>query len=67
MVHGIPALGGKTPLGAVKTTAGRRKVEDLLDDLDRLQDTRPDDPGRVDVDGLRTRLGIPRKGKGQQG
>lgn len=67
MVHGIPALGGKTPLEAVKTAAGRRKVEELLDDLDRFQDTRPDDLGRVDVDGLRARLGIPRKGKGQQG
>ena len=58
----IPALGHESPLASVKTAEGRRKVEVLLDDLDRMQTSRPDEPYQVNVDGLRKRLGLPLKG-----
>jgi hypothetical protein len=55
----IPALDHESPLNAVKTEAGRRKVEALLDDLDRHQSLSPEESYHVDVDGLRKRLGLP--------
>jgi hypothetical protein len=57
----IPALGHKSPLNSVKTAEGRRKVEALLDDLDRIQSLRPEEPYQVDVNGLRKRLNLPLK------
>lgn len=54
----LPALGNKTPLEAVRTKEGKEKVAVLLDDLEVSQNTRPKDPFRVDVDGLRKRLGL---------
>ncbi len=54
----IPALSGKSPLEAVKTPEGRRKVKDLVDGLEDLQNDRPEEPFRVDMAGLRARLGL---------
>ncbi len=54
----LPALGNKTPFEAVRTKEGKEKVAVLLDDLEVSQNIRPKDPFRVDVDGLRKRLGL---------
>ncbi|MCM8813143.1 MAG: SEC-C metal-binding domain-containing protein [Candidatus Omnitrophica bacterium] len=54
----IPALGGLTPYQAAKTSEGRNLLQALLDDLERRQNVQPDNPYRVDVDGLRRRLNI---------
>ncbi len=62
----IPALRNLTPLQAVETEEGRASVAELLNHLEERQDAMPDEPFRVEVDGLRKRLGLsPRKqGKG---
>ena len=54
----IPALGGKTPLQAVKTAAGREAVEALLRQIERdaARLRPPMDPAIVR--GLRERLGL---------
>lgn len=57
----VPALGNITPLQAAKSEAGRRKLIDLLDYYDRMQDTDPSDQPKVDFDILRRRLGLPVK------
>ena len=54
----VPALSGQSPLEAVKTPDGRKKVEKLLDGLKTMQDKNPDESFRVDIKGLRARLGI---------
>ncbi|MBA7470036.1 hypothetical protein ES707_05313 [subsurface metagenome] len=61
MKQKIPALDYKTPTQAVKTKEGRRKVEALLNDLERTQKSMPEEPFKVDVGGLRRRLGLPVK------
>ncbi len=58
MRHKIPALDNKTPKQAMKTKEGRRKVEELLNGLEQMQNANPDDPYKVDVNELRKRLGI---------
>ncbi|MFC1808324.1 SEC-C metal-binding domain-containing protein [Candidatus Omnitrophota bacterium] len=55
----IPALDYKTPTQAVKTESGRQKLEDVLTFIDRSQRAMPDDPHKVDINGLRKRLGLP--------
>lgn len=56
MEHKIPMFGDKTPLEAVGTDEGRVKVKAFLDDLEAMQNARPAEPFRVDVNGLRKRL-----------
>jgi len=63
MKQKIPALGYKTPKQAVKTEKGRHRVEALLDSLEKTQEKMPDMPAKVDVDGLREKLGLPIKSK----
>lgn len=55
----LPALGGQTPREAVKTAAGRRLVEALLDDFEasHAADNSPAAP-RPDFDSLRKELGL---------
>lgn len=59
----VPALGNITPLQAAKTDEGRRKLDDLLDYYERLQDAQ--DPARhqpkLDLNKLRALLGLPLK------
>jgi len=57
----VPALGNLTPLQAAKTETGRRKLADLLDYFDRIQNTHPDGKPKVDFDKLRRLLGLPAK------
>jgi hypothetical protein len=57
----VPALGGLTPLQAAKTEKGRRKLTDLLDYFDRIQDADPTGQPRIDFDRLRRMLGLPAK------
>ena len=55
----IPALGGKTPREAVKTAAGRRKVEALLRDFENNEEhKRLKGKPSYDVDRVREELGI---------
>ncbi len=61
MKQKIPALGYKTPKQAVKTEEGRHRVEALLDFFEKTQDGMPDVPAKVDVNGLRIRLGLATK------
>lgn len=58
MAQKIPLFGGKTPTEAAKTDEGRAKVKAFLDDLEAMQNARPAEPFRVDVNGLRKRLGL---------
>jgi len=59
----VPALGNITPLQAAKTEEGRRKLEDLLEYYERLQDAQ--DPAmhqpKLDLNRLRALLGLPLK------
>ncbi len=59
----IPALGGKTPLQAVKDPEGREMVEALLIEAERCEERRPAHEPRYDVDRVRIRLGLPARGK----
>jgi hypothetical protein len=54
----VPALSGQSPLEAVKTPDGRKKVEKLLEGIEAMQDKSPDEAFRIDIKGLRVRLGI---------
>lgn len=54
----LPALGGRTPIQAVKDEEGRRKVMKLIDDVDRMQDRPQSDMPRIDFDRLRRKLGL---------
>ena len=55
----VPLLGNITPLEAAKTEKGRRKLTDLLDYFDRIQDADPTGQPRIDFDRLRRILGLP--------
>jgi len=59
----VPALGNITPLQAAKTEEGRRKLEDLIEYYERLQDAQ--DPSRhqpkLDLNKLRALVGLPLK------
>ena len=54
----VPMLGNVTPLQAAKTEKGRRKLTDLLDYFDRIQDTDPAKRPKIDFDKLRRMLGL---------
>ena len=56
----IPALGGMTPLEAVKTPEGRQMVLDLIDYIKRRQKKHSPPPGMVspDPDKVKTMLGL---------
>ena len=55
----VPALGNRTPAEAVGDPDGREMVEALLTEFDRYESRkRPGEP-RVDLPGLRRRLGLP--------
>lgn len=53
----IPALGGRTPLQASRTAAGRAQVELLLRDLENHESRLPPNQ-QADVGSLRARLGL---------
>lgn len=55
----VPMLGNMTPLQAAKTEKGRRKLIDLFEYYNRMQDAQPADEPRVDFDKLRRMLGLP--------
>ena len=55
----LPALGGKTPLQAVKNENGRAAVIALIDDMDGMQDSPRSKMPRIDFDKLRRKLGLP--------
>ncbi len=55
----VPMLGNVTPLQAAKTEKGRRKLIELLEYYDRMQDAQPADKPRVDTNRLRQMLGLP--------
>ena len=57
----VPMLGGLTPLEAVKTEAGRRKLEELFAYYERLHGAGGDKSPRVDLDRLRRSIGLPSK------
>jgi hypothetical protein len=59
----VPALGNITPIQAAKTEAGRRKLEDLLEYYERLQDAQEPAKHRpkLDLNKLRSLLGLPPK------
>lgn len=58
---GIPALDGKTPREAMKTPAGRSKVESLVRDMEFRTHGSPME-GAYDFDELRKELGLPEAG-----
>ncbi len=55
--HPLPALGGKTPRQAMKTAAGREKVELLVKEIENLEHKVPE-PSRFDCKILRSELGL---------
>jgi hypothetical protein len=57
----VPMLGGLTPLEAVKTEAGRRKLEELFAYYERLQSAGGDKNQHVDLERLRRSIGLPSK------
>ena len=57
----LPALGGLTPLQAVKKGKDRAKVIALIDDIERLQGFSGSEMPKIDLDVLRRRLGLPPK------
>jgi len=54
----IPALGGATPLEAVRDPAGREKVKALVDDIERHGREMEPPLDEAIVEGLRRRLGL---------
>ena len=54
----VPALGGQTPREAVRTTAGRRAVEGLLNDFDNRKSHAPNPQDTFDNNRLRRQLGL---------
>jgi hypothetical protein len=54
----IPALGNITPLQAAKTEKGRKKLEDLLEYMERRQGLEPTEHPQIDFDRLRRTLGL---------
>lgn len=57
----VPMLGGLTPLEAVKTEAGRRKLEDLFALYERYRDQAREGVPTPDLDRLRRSIGLPSK------
>jgi hypothetical protein len=55
----VPALGNITPIQAAKTEAGRRKLAELVDYYDRMQDLDKSGRPKVDFDRLRRMFGLP--------
>jgi hypothetical protein len=59
----LPALGGLTPLQAGKREKERAKLEAMLNDFERMQNTRTSDMPKFNIDKLRRLLGLPTKAK----
>lgn len=57
----LPALGGLSPLQAVRSKKERAKLEALIDDIDRLQNAPTSEMPKIDIDKLRRLLGLPAK------
>lgn len=57
----IPALGGLTPLQAVKNDKDRAKVIALIDDFEKKQESPLSKMPKIDLDRLRRKLGLPPK------
>lgn len=57
----LPALGGLTPLQAVKKDSERHKVESLIADFEHMQEISKSKMPRIDFDKLRRKLGLPPK------
>jgi hypothetical protein len=55
----VPALGNRTPAEAVGDPDGREMVEALLTEFDRYDSKKRPGQPRVDIPGLRRRLGLP--------
>ena len=53
----LPALEGESPRAAMRTAAGRARVDVLLKDLENRESRLPEEE-RFDVEGLRARLGL---------
>lgn len=54
----VPALQNKTPLEAARTKEGRERLEALLVDFERRNENVPHPALRVDVAGIRKKLGL---------
>ncbi len=54
----LPALSNQSPLDAINTPEGKRKVEALIDDIESMQRRDPDNAFSVDIKGLRRSLGM---------
>ncbi len=54
----VPALGGLTPREAAATAEGRRKVEELINDWENIQQRAPRQPYLFDFNRLREALGL---------
>lgn len=54
----IPVLNNQTPIEAVKTEDGKRKVKRLLDNFDSLQENMPPYKPKINFDRLRKKLGL---------
>jgi len=59
----LPALDGLTPLQAAKKESTRSKLEALIDDFERMQNSRTSEMPKFDIDKLRRLLGLPTKAK----
>jgi len=57
----LPALKGKTPRAAMGTADGRERVEALIANAERMQDSGRSKMPAYDFNQLRTELGLPRK------
>jgi hypothetical protein len=59
----IPALDGLTPLQAAKKESTRPKLEALIDDFGRMQNSQTSEMPKINFDKLRRLLGLPTKPK----
>jgi hypothetical protein len=59
----LPALGGLTPLQAAKKESTRHKLEALVDDIERMQNSRTSEMPKFDIGKLRRLLSLPTKAK----
>jgi len=57
----LPALGGLSPLQAVRSEKGRAKLVALVDGIERLQNAPTSKMPKIDINKLRRLLGIPAK------
>jgi len=55
----IPALDGKTPKQAAKTKEGRLQLEVLINRMERMENTKPDHMPKMDMNFIRSTLGLP--------